>query len=247
MNARMLIVMMVAFLAGCETVGGILNNGEGHVIEKTAVNVFIPIDPVVYDEYFSEPLEFSDGDNSGKVGDSNSDWLSVFPVSAVDVTVGQITSEYGLTFPFATLSTENGKYLVTVDYTKYRTDTVEGDGDSHVIAKSGVGVRLKASIVSNEAGVNLSSIYGIGMAAKRGEVTGTLYFEVIGIHGSVIDALIPVPSELSMESIQSAMQSIAAIKSKMYDTNEVYINPTVFAEKTVSKVNKDKSNTARPN
>jgi hypothetical protein len=77
----------------------------------------------------------------------------------------------------------------------------------------------------------VSSLFGIGLAAKSGKVSGTLRFETIGIGGKQISPLIPLPSEISVESIQAAMQAAAAIKSNLYDSENVSIQPQVFAYK----------------
>lgn len=92
----------------------------------------------------------------------------------------------------------------------------------------GVGVRLRASVRVWKGKVNLASLYGIGAAANSGAATGSLVFETLGIYGAPISPLIPLPTEISQASVQSTLQSLAAIKAKLYDAN-VGVAPVIVA------------------
>ena len=58
----------------------------------------------------------------------------------------------------------------------------------------------------------------IGIAAKAGKAKGTLMIEVVGIKSKEVTTLLPLPSEINQTTIQNAMQALATIKSKIYDT-----------------------------
>jgi hypothetical protein len=73
------------------------------------------------------------------------------------------------------------------------------------------------------------------------QLSGTLRFETIGISGKMISSLIPLPSEISIQSISGAMQAAASIKTNMYDDTQVQISPQIFAFKspTIDAENED--------
>ena len=190
---------------------------------------FRPIDPVDVNDYWDERWDM-DADGDGKV--SIRELFSNFPNEAVRVSVRNIDSSGEMQGYGASSSVRGGRYEVTIDYVKYRTDPYVTDSKQGIIVQSGVGIRLRARITTFEAGLNITSLFGIGAAAKSGQLTGTLEFETIGIGGKAISPLVPLPSEISMESIQNAMQAAAAIKASMYSgEDDVKIVAQVFGEK----------------
>ena len=112
----------------------------------------------------------------------------------------------------ASLSGENASYEVKVDYIKYMTTQYE---DSQDIFKVGIGIRITAFVKTKKAGIDLGSLYAIGVAAENKQLSGTLTMETMGITGEAITPLIPIPSKIDVSSIQNALQAAAAIKSKM--------------------------------
>lgn len=191
---------------------------------------FRPIDPVDVNDYWDERWDM-DADKDGKI--SIQELFGNFPNEAVRVSVRNIDSSGEMQGYGASSSVKGGRYEVTVDYVKYRTDPHLTGEKQGLIVQSGVGIRLRARITTFEAGLNITSLFGIGAAAKSGQLTGTLEFETIGIGGKAISPLVPLPSEISMESIQNAMQAAAAIKASMYSgEDDVKIVAQVFGEKS---------------
>ena len=90
----------------------------------------------------------------------------------------------------------------------------------------GVGLRIQASVTALKDSINLGSLYGLGLAASQNELNGTLIIQSLGISGENISPIIPIPSRISESTIQTAMQSIATIKSKIYN-KKTKITPQV--------------------
>jgi hypothetical protein len=83
----------------------------------------------------------------------------------------------------------------------------------------GVGLRIRATIQVVKGTVQLSSLFSLAVAANAGQVVGSLIIQTLGINGQQISALVPLPTDISQSSVQAAMQSLAAMKAKMYDSN----------------------------
>lgn len=95
----------------------------------------------------------------------------------------------------------------------------------------GVGLRIRASIQVLKGNVQLS-LWGIGSAASAGNVSGTMVVQTLGIFGEPVSTLIPLPSDVTQSSIQAAMQSLAAIKAKLYN-KDVGARPQVVGFETI--------------
>jgi hypothetical protein len=68
----------------------------------------------------------------------------------------------------------------------------------------------------------------VGVAAQEKRVTGSMVIQTLGISGENVSPVIPMPGDLSMSSIQSAIQALSTIKSKMYDPKTT-ITPRIIA------------------
>ncbi|MDX8552013.1 hypothetical protein MK851_00025 [Tenacibaculum sp. 1B UA] len=92
----------------------------------------------------------------------------------------------------------------------------------------GIGLRIQASVTVLKDSVNLGSLYGLGVAASQNRLSGTLIIQSLGISGENVSPIIPIPDRINESTIQTAMQSLATIKSKIYDT-KTKITPQVVA------------------
>ncbi|MCQ6958583.1 hypothetical protein [Mucilaginibacter aquariorum] len=104
----------------------------------------------------------------------------------------------------------------------------------------GVGLRIQASITVLGDSVNLSSLYSIGAAASQHKLSGTLIIQTLGISGEDISPLMPLPDQINESTIQAAMQSLATIKSKIYNKDRIIISPQVVAFKLSFSIDKAK-------
>ena len=193
------------------------------LLEGSPADVFVPIEPYPFDEFWGEEMEYWDLNEDGII--DREEELFSFPNEAVQVRVLQFNAAGNVSAPIVGLSAAGGTYQVIVDYAKYRTDR---DSESYIY-QSGIGIRIRANIVTFEANLDVSSLFGIAFHAESNRLSGTLRFETIGISGRHTTAMIPLPSEISITSVQNAMQAASVIKASLYDPAETQIYPQVFA------------------
>lgn len=158
--------------------------------------------------------------------------LSFLNNETVLVSIGKISVEGGITYIPVTVSAKNTSYKVTMDYMKFATLQAKDPKTGKIIGQRrvGVGLRLISLITTMDAGINIGDLSSIGIAAKAGKLTGTLMIEVVGIKSKDVTTLLPLPSEINQTTIQNAMQALATIKSKIYDT-DTHLYPQVMAVK----------------
>ena len=99
-----------------------------------------------------------------------------------------------------------------------KTFNNNGSNVVNVTVYVGIGLRITAHITANKAGVDLSSLSALSAGAETGAITGTLTVQTIGITGPSVSASLPMPSDLTEESIQSSILALGGIKSSIYDT-----------------------------
>lgn len=182
---------------------------------------FIPIPPI---EYEAEVIVVNglgeyDTINVKRLSFYKHRILQFLPNEAVYVTITKIDTEGSISYGPASVSVSKGQYTVTLDYAKFTTLKVY-DGTSEScdgFAKVGVGLRVTANIKTNKSNLDIGNLFGLGLAAKREKLLGTLSVDVIGLESPEITTIIPLPSEISPSSIQTVLQAIATIKSKIYD------------------------------
>lgn len=139
---------------------------------------------------------------------------------SVYVTIEKADVSGKISYAVASANVEKGNYTVIVDFVKCNTiNLMLGDGTCGGFGKVGVGLRLRASIETKKAGLNIGNLFGLAQEAQKGKVSGTLSFDVIGINSKDILNLIPLPTEISQASIVNALQAMASIKSKIEDEN----------------------------
>ena len=115
---------------------------------------------------------------------------------------------------------------------KLSTNNIEIDTSNIVYyAKSipvyyGVGVRLRATVTTTAAGVDIGTLSGIAAGFEANKLTGTLTLQALGLSGRAIYSAIPLPSEINRTTIQNALMAMGSIKSLMYDES-VVISPCV--------------------
>jgi len=143
--------------------------------------------------------------------------LGSFPNVVSSVTVYQVENDGGLTILGNNLSARSSTYEVIYDFVQTQTLQLLDSNDSSrsvYFALIGVSVRMVARIKARSAGINLTSLSSLGIAN--------------GIGSQKINALIPVTSDLSSTSIENALQSVATIKSHIYD-GDTKITPQFLA------------------
>lgn len=83
----------------------------------------------------------------------------------------------------------------------------------------GIGVRVTANLISDDVDVDISSLAAINLAVQQHYLHGTLVIQTLGISGEGVADAVPIPSELSTESVQSALTAIGSMKAKISNPN----------------------------
>lgn len=154
---------------------------------------------------------------------------SLLPIQSAEIYVNAYEASGKASYLVSSISAEKGSYKVTMDYMKYRIQDVFDERDNLIgSGRVGVGLRIKALVVTNKANLNLGSISAIGLEASRGNLSGGISVDVVGIDSESVTNLIPLTSEINQSSIQSALQALASIKAKLWD-DDVKITPHLLA------------------
>lgn len=189
-----------------------------------------PVDPVEFEDEIKIKNINGSLDSKAIKLLSREETLGFLNNETVLVSIGEFKQEGSLEYLPIAFSKKNTSYKITMDYMKYATLAKFSDQKFIGSRRVGVGLRLISLINTAEAGINISDLYSIGLAAKQGKLSGTLIIEVIGIKSKEVTSLIPLPSEINQTTIQNAMQALATIKSKIYD-EETSLYPQVMAIK----------------
>jgi len=155
----------------------------------------------------------------------------LLPLQSAKVSVSKTEQSGEVTYPGAAITAERGTYEVVMDFMKYRVEDFY-DADSNYIGNNrvGVGLRITAAVTTSKADLNVGSLTAIGLAAKQSKLTGSIAVDIIGIDSENVTNLIPLTSEIDQTSIQSALQALATIKSKLWE-GDTELTPHIVAIK----------------
>lgn len=176
-----------------------------------------------------------------------SDVLDALPDETMRMAIGKLDVNGNISYGPTSISAANSKYVVTIDYVKSNTipmfvkkspgskpnmftvATVAKGADANMSVPIyvGVGVRLTANLTTTQAGINLGNLIAIGAAAQANALTGTIVIQTLGLSGENISTALPIPNDVSVASIQSAIQALGTMKAKLYDTSKTTIQPRV--------------------
>lgn len=164
----------------------------------------------------------------------------LLPIQSSQISVSQTNNKGNVSYLTATLSREKGSYLIVMDYMKYRVEAIFDESNKFIgNGRVGVGIRIKAEVETTKKGVNLGSIIAIGAEAEKGNLSGGISVDVIGIDSKDITNLIPMTSEINQTAIQSALQALASVKAKLWE-DEISITPHLIAMTNTKKTNEAK-------
>jgi hypothetical protein len=218
---RITVILALFFiLSGCL----LAKNFSENNIQPVSEYGFQPIEPVNYVDVFDLPAIKA---ASQQTTDKNNSILKYLPNESVQIHIAHITGDGDFSYVPVRLSVKGEKYQVKVDFLQYRNDAIES---RKLLYQSGVGFRLIADFQSIKGNINLGNFLGLGIEANAGNIAGTIRFETLGICGSEISSLLPLPTEISTQSIQNAIHAGVSIKAKFYNDG-VNIWPQVVAVK----------------
>jgi hypothetical protein len=174
------------------------------------------------------------------------DILNALPDETMRMAIGKVDLNGNITYGPASISAANSRYVVTIDYVKSNTiplfvkkgPVTNGGYKATVVSQSalsdisvpvyiGVGLSLTANLTTTQAGINLGNLVAIGAAAQANALSGTLVVQTLGLSGENISTALPIPNDISVASIQSAIQALGTMKAKLYNTDETTIQPRV--------------------
>lgn len=250
--AVLLFMIFVAASVGCLSTPKPLDPIDGQRYPSGTTYTYEPLNPTTV--WIRKPsLE------EIKAGHLEVDWtsnefkaalLKDLDTETVRIALNTLSGDGTLNAGIVGLSVAGQNYVLVVDYIKYFTSSKKLDKSYEVIdAKgnkkqaqfkgtipfyTGIGLRVRAEFHANQSGLNISGLPAIAVAANSNGISGRLTVQTLGITGSEVTSLMPLISDISVASIQSAVQAVAAIKAKIYeDTTTVY--PKVVGFETPSQ------------
>lgn len=155
----------------------------------------------------------------------------------IRIALSKVNADASATIAVVGASVKNESYVLIVDYIKYfahnkAIDTTPKAGQpalaatskpyiGHVPIYEGIGVRIRAEYKALQGGLTISGLPALSIAANANQISGRLTVQTLGVTGKDITALMPIISDISVASIQSAVQAMAAIKAKLYDPSTI--------------------------
>lgn len=213
------------------------NPPQGSFVAASHFKDFVPISPMDFEQdviIYDKLAKKFDTLSIKELSVDKTKIIKFLPNETVYSTVEKHDKNGNIEYGPASITAESGVYIVTLDYAKFTTLKLKADdGGCTGFTKVGVGMRITAKITTFEAGVNVSSLFGLGGEVKNGKMSGQLTVDVIGMESSKITDLITMPVDISEASIQTALQSLSAIKSKIYD-DETNLHPQILAAKNTN-------------
>ena len=224
-----LIILSCLLLFCCNTQKLVFDKGKPY--EK--FRGFEPVDPTEYNQNVQIVLNDSTLGYKAIKLLTHDQIFSFLNNETVLVSIGKMTADGSFSYLPITLSIKNSSYKITMDYMKFATLGQYNSDEFIGLRRVGIGLRLISYITAFKSGINIGDLSSIGLAAKAEKLSGTLMIEVIGIKSKEVTTLLPLPSEINQSTIQTAMQALASIKSKIYD-GDTKLFPQVMAIKVDS-------------
>lgn len=212
--------------AGSNSIGGSEQISPGQYLD------YQPIDP--FPETFAWVYNPDSTKRELKYWDQLSDSMviTLLPIQSSSVIIRRTDATGSLNYLSGTISGEAGSYEVFMDYMKYKVDHIY-DGSKYLgIGKVGIGLRIVAEVRTFKSNINLGSLLALGAQAQQNNLSGSIIIDVIGIDSKDVTNLLPLTSEIDQSSIQSALQALASIKSRIYEKG-VRITPHRVAVKQI--------------
>jgi len=168
------------------------------------------------------------------------------------ISLSKFSANASTTVAVVGASVKGESYVLTLDYikyfthnrkvdTKYKAKAADGKDESksfvgNIPVYEGVGIRVRAEFTALETGLNISGLPALSIAANANQISGRLTVQTLGITGPQITGLMPIISDISVASIQSAVQAVAAIKAKLYEDATVAYPKIVGFEAPVAQL-----------
>ncbi|GLZ89486.1 hypothetical protein Pres01_55370 [Metapseudomonas resinovorans] len=157
---------------------------------------------------------------------NNEEVNKYLPIERSFVSIQKVEGDTSIGFASAKYTGSAGTYKVVIDYAKYRDETMSSS--NNLACRVGVGVRVLATVFTTKSNIDLGNLFAISAAAKAGYLSGRIEVLKIGIDSSRLSLVLPPPTDINDTSLQNAMQAVAAIRAKLYDT-DTRLTPHILA------------------
>lgn len=176
---------------------------------------------------------------------NQADLRAHLPNRASTVMIERQNSDGSLSFASAAVTGAPGAYTVITDYLKFAAQSVDkGPQGAPGIARIGVGIRVRAQVVTSRAGLNLGSLLAVAGAAKSGDLTGTFSVDLLGVDAPASLSL-PLGIEVSQGSVQALLSTINAVEGRLIDPDST-LRPLLLAWRDLRADERSKRIPTRP-
>lgn len=151
--------------------------------------------------------------------------LRAMPLENTSVEIYRVEADGKLSFLTSSFLAKQDHYKIFLTYGRYG-DHVVADSDTRV--RVGVGARILVDVRTREGGLDLGSIFSIGLAAKAKKIEGTLDATNIGIDNPEFGVTLPSAKDLTDQNILDALQG-AAVLSKIIRGEKTILTPHIIA------------------
>lgn len=145
-------------------------------------------------------------------------------------------SDHGGGAKLASFSTDHSSKQYVIDFMKFRIEPMTNSEDLNTPlgwARVGVGLRIIVDITKSNGEIS-GSLLALAASAKANKTQGSISVELIGIDSREVTASMPFTVELSEGNIQKVIETLAIVKSKLYDDTTT-IHPNFIAHLACSK------------
>ena len=219
-----------------------------------SVYLYQPLNPTTIWVRDPDPAKLEPGETEADITspEFKNALLRDLDTETIRISLAKIGGSASATIAVVGGSVKGESYILTLDYIKYfthnkRVETkyqmVKPDGKKETVPfvgnvpiYKGVGVRIRAEYTALETGLNISGLPALSIAANANKISGRLTVQTLGLTGPQITGLMPIISDISVASIQSAVQAIAAIKAKLYEDSTVAYPKIVGFEAPASQL-----------
>jgi hypothetical protein len=217
-----------------------------------SVYLYQPLNPTTI--WVRDPVKLEEGETNADITSSEfkNALLRDLDTETLRISLSKIGGNASTTIAVVGASVKGESYILTLDYIKYFThnkkvttkyDLVQPNRTTdqrtfagNVPIYKGVGVRIRAEFTALETGLNISGLPALSIAANANRISGRLTVQTLGLTGPQITGLMPIISDISVASIQNAVQAVAAIKAKLYEDSTVAYPKIVGFEAPASQL-----------
>lgn len=213
-------------------------NEDYSFIDIAQYEGFIPQEPVIYTGdipvWNLTREETASKESMLKLINQQEKLKRLLPDFNIDFYIRKVEQDGSILYGISAITGSPGAYEITYDITKSTTvplsataPTVATSPSSFI--KVGVGIRIKAVVITSKPNIEVSNLNQLAIAEANGDLKGGLSFQLFGLVGEEVINMAPNSTAMiNRNSIDSFMQSIAILKSRIYD-EKTSVVPRIFS------------------